>query len=377
MKALRVLTGVHAGAQIRLTVGSYRLSGQDDADICISDWQVGELVLTLGEDGVARLCLDGGEEVLVADFVAVPYGDIVFCVGPEGETWPRDLDLLAPLWQTAEPDSTATVQQAEAQEAHEGHERNAAQQDAAPARHHEYEHEAAQQLAPELTDFGQPLTPPVLPRAKAVRAVGVAVACTVLIVALSTAGMLMAGSQSTEAASVKFDPDMTSKQLTEAFHRAGLGELNARPRGASVVVRGIVRTADDSDSARRIMDQLARGKALREYDVAQQDAVNIQQSLGDTGARVEYKGKGVFLVSGTVPSLKKFHALLANVKPDLDANVKQLDVDVKEAHSAIPDVRYSEVVSVGGLRYIETPDGTKHLLDTEGDTSAPGSKRID
>lgn len=368
MKALRVLTGVHAGAQIRLTVGSYRLSGNDDADICISDWQVGELVLTLGEDGVARLCLDGGEEVLVADFVAVPYGDVVFCVGPDNETWPRDLDLLAPLWQTAEPDSTAAAQPAEEHEQ---------QQEAKPAQQPEFEYEEALPFASKPLDLDPQPTPLVMPRAKAVKAVGVAVACTVLIVALATAGTLMAGSQSTEAASVKFDPDTTARQLTEALHRAGLGELTAKPRGVNVVVHGIVRTADDSDSARRIMDQLARGKALREYDVAQQDAVNIQQSLGDTGAHVEYKGKGVFLVSGTVPSLKKFHALLANVKPDLDANVKRLDVDVKEIRSAIPDVRYSEVVSVGGLRYIETPDGTKHLLDTGGDSSDPGNKRID
>ncbi|WP_434115448.1 secretion protein SctD [Paraburkholderia caffeinilytica] len=365
MKALRVLTGIHAGAQIRLTVGSYRLGGAEDADICISDWQVGELVLTLGEDGVTRLCLDGGEEVLVPDFVAVPYGDVVFCVGPDDVAWPRDLDLLAPLWQTAEPDAQAVQaeEHADAQEQEQGHGQK-----------------AAQQPEPELPDR-EPLLPSLpllpLPRAKALRTAGVALACTVLIVALSTAGVLMAGSQSTEAANVKFDPDATSRQLAGALHRAGLNELTVKPRGAQLVVRGIVRTADDSDSARRIMDQLARGKALREYDVAQQDAVNIQQSLGDTGAHVEYKGNGVFLVSGTVSSMKKFRALLANVKPDLDANIRRLDVDVKEARSTIPDVRYSEVVSVGGLRYIETPDGTKHLLDTGGDSTDSGNKRID
>ncbi|MFM0733743.1 secretion protein SctD [Paraburkholderia sediminicola] len=361
MKALRVLTGIHAGAQIRLTVGSYRLGGAEDADICISDWQVGELVLTLGEDGVARLCLDGGEEVLVPDFVAVPYGDVVFCVGPDDVAWPRDLDLLAPLWRTAEPDAPAA--QATQTEEHAHAQRQ--------------EQEAAPQLKPELTDREARLPLRPLPRAKALRTAGFALACTVLIVALSTAGVLMAGSQSTEAANVKFDPDATARLLAEALHRAGLNELTVKPRGGQVIVRGIVRTADDSDSARRLMDQLARGKALREYDVAQQDAVNIQQSLGDTGAHVEYKGKGVFLVSGTVPSMKKFHALLANVKPDLDANIRRLDVDVKEARSTIPDARYSEVVSVGGLRYIETPDGTKHLLDTGGDSADPGNKRID
>lgn len=321
MKALRVLTGTHAGAQIRLTAGGYRLSAEADADICISDWQAGSLVLTLGEDGVARVRLDGGEEVLIADFIAVPYGDVVFCVGPDDTAWPRDLDLLAGLWKTAEPDVP---------------------------------------VAPAETSLPLPMASPP----KALRTAVVALACTALIGGLMTAGVMLAGSQPTEAANVKFDAGALSKQVAEALRRAGLADLTAAPRGNNVVVRGMVATTDESDAARKIMDGLARGKTLREYDVAQQDVVNIQQSLGDLGARVEYRGKGVFHVSGTVPSLKKFHHMLANVKPDLDANVKRLDVDVKEARSTISDVRYAEVVSVGNLRYIETPDGTKHLLDT-------------
>ena len=328
MKALRVLTGTHAGAQIRLTVGTYLLSAGADADICISDWQVDTLALTLGEDGVTRVRLDGAEEVLIADFIAVPYGDVVFCVGPDDAHWPRDLDLLAGLWKTAEPDLPEE-----------------------------------ETVAAEAAD-AQPETLSAASRTKALRTAGVALACTALIGGLLTAGVMMAGAQSTEAATVRFDATELSKQMTEALHRAGLKELTAAPRGTNVVVSGIVANADGSDTARRIMDTLARGKTLREYDVAQQDIDNIQQSLGNAGARVEYKGDGVFRVTGTVQSLKKFQQLLADVKPDLDENVKRLDVDVKETRSPVPDIRYAEVVSVGSVHYIETPDGTKHLLDT-------------
>ncbi|PCE22537.1 secretion protein SctD [Paraburkholderia acidicola] len=329
MKALRVLTGTHAGAQIRLTVGTYLLSAGADADICISDWQVDALSLTLGEDGVTRVRLDGAEEVLIADFIAVPYGDVVFCVGPDDAHWPRDLDLLAGLWKTAEPDLP--------------------------------EEEA---VAAGTDDDAETPMSTAASRTKALRTAGVALACTALIGGLLTAGVMMAGAQSTEAATVRFDAAELSKQMTEALHRAGLKELTATPRGTNVVVSGIVTNSDGSDTARRIMDTLARGKTLREYDVAQQDIDNIQQSLGNAGARVEYKGNGVFRVSGTVQSLKKFQQLLANVKPDLDENVKRLDVDVKETRSPVPDIRYAEVVSVGSVHYIETPDGTKHLLDT-------------
>jgi type III secretion protein D len=37
---------------------------------------------------------------------------------------------------------------------------------------------------------------------------------------------------------------------------------------------------------------------------------------------------------------------------------------VNETRTPAPDVQYTEVVATGGLRYIETPDGTKHLFDS-------------
>lgn len=343
MKALRVLTGTHAGAQIRLTAGTYRLGADADADICLSDWQVETLEVTLGEEGVTRLRLGGAEEVLLADFVAVPYGDVVFCVGPDEAEWPRDLDLLAGLWKTAEPEVAAVEVSADAVSAEEA----ATETETVEGMH-------AQLAAPQAS------------RRKAMRTAGVALVCTALVVGVLATGVMLAGSQSTEAAMVRFDSTTLSKQVTEALHRAGLVDLTASPRGNKVVVSGMVATGDESEAARRVMDDLAKGRSLREYDVAQQAVDNIQQSLGDIGARVDYKGHGVFRISGTVTSMRKFQQLLANVKPDLDSNVKRLDVDVKETRTPVPSIRYAAVVSVGNLHYIETPDGTKHLLDTTG-----------
>ncbi|WP_133645794.1 HrpD5 family protein [Paraburkholderia flava] len=345
MKALRVLTGTHAGAQIRLTAGTYRLGADADADICLSDWQVETLEVTLGEEGVTRLRLGGAEEVLLADFVAVPYGDVVFCVGPDEGEWPRDLDLLAGLWKTAEPE-VATVEVSADANVVDSAETTAAI-------------EAAEGLHAQLDA-------PQASRRKAMRTAGVALVCTALVVGVLATGVMLAGSQSTEAAMVRFNSTTLSKQVTEALHRAGLVDLTASPRGNKVVVSGMVATGDESEAARRVMDDLAKGRSLREYDVAQQAVDNIQQSLGDIGARVDYKGHGVFRISGTVTSMRKFQQLLANVKPDLDSNVKRLDVDVKETRTPVPSIRYAAVVSVGNLHYIETPDGTKHLLDTTG-----------
>lgn len=54
MKLLRILTGVHAGAQLRLSPAGYRLGADDDADIRISDWSGADLLLTLDEAGIVR-----------------------------------------------------------------------------------------------------------------------------------------------------------------------------------------------------------------------------------------------------------------------------------------------------------------------------------
>jgi type III secretion protein D len=319
MKALRVLTGTHAGAQIRLSGGTYRIGVAEDADIYVSDWQVDELALIVGEDGVTRLRPGNGDELLVADFVAVPFGDVVLCVGPDDTEWPRDLDLLAGLWKTAEP---------------------APQGDG--------DREAPREGAPREMTW---------------RTAAVALACTAAIGALVTAGVMFAGTQPSEAASVKFDVDALSKQVTAALHGTGLADLSAAPRSGKVAVRGIVTSASDSEKARRIIDDFARGRALAEYDVAENDVDNIQQSLAGTGAEVSYSGHGVFRVSGDVRSMSTFRERVGEVRADLDSNVKRVDVDVKEAATPLPDVEYTEVVATGGLRYIQTPDGTKHLFE--------------
>jgi type III secretion protein D len=327
MKSLRVLTGTHAGAQIRLAEGHYRISAADDADICIGDWRDDEVTLAVGADGVTRLHSSNGDTVLVADFIAVPFGDVVFCVGPDDSVWPRDLDLLAGLWKTAEPPVQGNSES--------GSPALAAATHAATA-----------------------------PRRLGWRAAVVAIACTAAIGGLTTAGIMLAGTQPSEAAYVKVDADTLSKQVAEALHRAGLGELRTATRDGRVVVSGIVSTAGDSVKARRVADDLTQGKVLKEYDIAQQDVDNIQQSLAGTGAQVSYAGNGVFRISGEVKSMAAFRERVAGVRADLDSNVVRVDVDVKEARSPIPDIEYTEVVATGGLRYIETPDGTKHLFDS-------------
>jgi type III secretion protein D len=345
MKALRVLTGVHAGAQVQLAAGTWRIAGDESADVCISDWAVEDLELCIGEDGVTRLRSHNGDEVLVADFVAVPFGDVVFCVGPDDAEWPRDLDLLSGLWKTAEPEVEASGKPAEpaGDAANEGIEETTLAADAVPL------HAAAQASAPAS-------------RRMTWRTAAVALACTAAIGGLATTGVMLAGTQPSEAANMHFDSDTLAKEVDGELHREGLADLHAIARRNSVAVNGIVSTAGDGAKAQRIIDGLAPGKVQKDYDVAQEDVDNIQQSLAGTGAAVSYSGHGVFKVSGHVQSMATFQTLIAGVRADLDDNVRRVDIDVKESPTPTPDTEYTEVVATGGLRYVETPDGTKHLF---------------
>ncbi|MDQ7980273.1 HrpD5 family protein [Paraburkholderia sp. SARCC-3016] len=324
MKAFRVLAGSHAGVQVPISSGTYRISAAENADICISDWAVDEVMLAIGDDGVARLLSGNGDEVLVADFVAVPFGDVVLCVGPEDAAWPRDLDLLAGLLNTTEP----------------------------PVKDGAGPDNANTATEPERA-----------PRRFTRRTAAVALMCTSAIGGLTAAGVMLASTQSSEAANVKFAPNALATQIDDALHRAGSTDLHAVARKNSVAVEGIVPTADDDSRVQRIVDGLAPGKVHLEYDVAQEDVANIQQSLAGTGARVTYEGHGVFRVSGNVKSMSTFETLIADVRADLNSNARRIEINVKEAKIPVPaDIEYTEVVATGRLRYIETPDGTKHLF---------------
>jgi type III secretion protein D len=158
-----------------------------------------------------------------------------------------------------------------------------------------------------------------------------------------------------------------SKELATALYAAGLQDLHVDRRTGGFTVSGIVPNSEANSKARRIFDALARGRVKRDYDVADMDVDDIQQSLADTGAQVAYSGAGVFRVSGSVHAMSAFRDRIASIRADLGRNIKRIDVDVKEARTPVPDVEYTEVVVSGGLRYIETPDGIKHLLASNPD----------
>jgi type III secretion protein D len=324
MKLLRILTGVHAGAHLQLTPGTHRVGADDDADIRLTDWRGADALLHVDASGVVsaqRVALAqaqgtadaqpaGAEEVvLLVDFVPMQFDDMILCVGADDAVWPSDLDLLSML----------LTRPAEARFAAE--------------------------------------------RKKRRRYVGAVVACFVLGIVI-IAGSLLTTTQMSRAALPR-NADDRAQRVSEALAAAHVSGLQAHAVGSTVVVTGMVTSPADDDAVRNLLARISTTGISRNYDVAQNDARSIEDSLGVAGAHVRYLGDGNFAVTGAVSSRADLDAALARVRADLDANVKNVVVEAAEnanvAAGNTTPASYSEMISSDDVRYAQTPDGVKHI----------------
>lgn len=320
MKLLRILTGLHAGVEIALDAGEHRIGAGDDAEIRITGWRDGDLLLSIDAQGVTRARRAAGMQpetaadrfdadgspLLMLDFVPVPFGETALCVGPEQGAWPSDLELLATLW--APPPGADAARRG-----------------------------AQRKLA------------------------ACAAAGGALVAGLLAMGAMLASAHPSAPPAVE-TVDALASRLGGELKRAGYAELHAAPRGAMVAVSGMVATSADDLAARRLLERLAAHRVERRYDVAQDDAQSIGESLGVSGATVAYAGQGRFRVSGVVPDLSRLRAAVERVRADVGPNVRGIEVDARQSGEAPVPVAYSGMLEIGDVRYIETPDGVKHVF---------------
>jgi type III secretion protein D len=353
MKILRILTGTHAGIQARLTPGRYRIGKADDTDICITDWDDHEVVVEMDDAGVVRVsrfadttvggaAADEADPVviLVPDFVPFPFGTTVLCFGTEEAQWPPDIQLLASMYNGGTND-------------------------------------AAAQTNPE--DRPAPNEDRPAGKLRMLRTLCVAsMAGAALVIAGSLASGLVRQPRAASGPTLgKTDLATLSDheigalagQLNAALKQARLADLHARQQGHAIVVDGMALNASEDIAARAILERVGRDSIARRYDVAQADVASMSDSLGMDSVHVAYAGDGVFTLSGSVPSLAPFHDQLERLRTDLDGNIKRIDVDVTEVPTNIPMNQYTEMISVGDTRYVQTADGVKHLFPATAATS--------
>jgi type III secretion protein D len=195
----------------------------------------------------------------------------------------------------------------------------------------------------------------------------------VVIVAAS----LLTTTQMSRAA-LPHNADDRAQRVNEALAAAHVSGLHAHALGSTVVVTGMVAGPADDDAVRTLLGRISTSGISRNYDVAQNDARSIEDSLGIAGAHVTYVGGGAFAVSGKVNSRADLDVALARVRADLDANVKSIAVQVDETagvSEAPNNATYSEMISSDDVKYAQTPDGVKHIyaVDPPAATSDSGA----
>lgn len=324
MKLLRVLTGLHAGAQLLVAPGRHRIGSDDDADIRLTDWQGPDATLAMDESGVVSIALASveaegteAEAVILIDFVPMQFDELVLCVGPEDAQWPSNLELMSTLLARPVEAELASVR-------------------------------LKQKRRRQLT----------------------AIAACVLLGGVIVAGALLTTAQTSNAAFPASADDRTLR-IAQALAASHVTGLHAHALGNMVVVSGMVANSTEDTAVRALLDRVSPDGVSRKYDVAQNDARSIEDSVGIEGAQVGYLGDGRFEVSGNVASTSQLEAAIARVRSDLDSNVKEIVVRTDElARSNDAPESYSEMISSDDVKYAETPDGVKHIYAIDPPASA-------
>jgi type III secretion protein D len=341
MKTLRILTGAHAGIQVRLEPGRYRVGKGDDTDVCITDWDDDEVLVELDDSGVVRAWRSGADiettdadaaghngeptldasVVLIPDLVPFPFGNTVLCFGADDVRWPPDIELLAGMYRGDAQDNATQPMPADEDDAR-----------------------AAQRLQRQRQ----------LRRAAA----GMLVLGGVTLAASMLLGPPRANANTPESQ----NPALLAAQVNAALSAAHLPALHAAPHGALVEVDGFVTNTAQDLAARSLLLKFDDARIARHYDVEESDLASIEDSLGSGGVRVVWRAPGVLSVTGEVPSLARFSDQLDRVQNDLDSNVQRIDIDVTQVRNALPLTPYTEMMVAGGTQYVQTPDGVKHLF---------------
>jgi type III secretion protein D len=320
MKSLRILTGHHAGAQIKLSHGQQRISSDEQADIQITDWQHAAVDLINTESGETmwKMATAEGKHVgmpqglLLLDLIPQRFGDVVLCVGPADAVWPSDISLLSALMQ--KPMLVVN--------------------------------KSSRLLSRVLAVSG----------GAAMLAVGV----VVLSLAYSGPG---------EGAKPRLP---LSVQVARALAPADAARLIVKETGTSVVVEGLL---DNSVDVLRVKNalQAVNGSVLHRYTAASDAVRTINEAAGSSQVNAEYQGDGVFLVSGQTADLNKLVSTLQRVAVDMDTSIKRINVQVIQEVDK-KRISAGAIYTDKTLQYVQSRDGTRHFSvvvpEVEGQTSS-------
>ena len=318
VRQLRILSGAHAGASLDLNPGIHSLGRGDDCDITITDWAFEPLALHIGGAGGARAQWvdERPRSARFSDFVPLQFGAVAVCLGPVGQPWPVDAELLA----KARPPEPAGL-------------RNLPRRALAGER-------------------------------RALSAVGLVMAAL-----LTFGGLVSAISKPGDNSRMTAEAARASLQRTLDAVAPGRMAVNAAQ--GTLAVDGIV---DTPEQKRAVIAALANAPTkwplTHHVSVVSELAESIRGSIGIAGAKVTYRGAGVFRVTVDSDDVAGTQASLDRVAMDLAPVVTRIEADVHEMSTVVKLPDTLSTMTADGVSVMQTRDGVKHLVLIDADVPA-------
>jgi type III secretion protein D len=141
----------------------------------------------------------------------------------------------------------------------------------------------------------------------------------------------------------------------------GQGGLHVSQRDGLTVVQGVVATGADADAVRDLLRRAAPDHAVAHLAVVNDVLASIGESLHEPTLKAGYAGNGRFIVSGTTRDGATVQRRLAQLAADLGPAVTRLDADVTEVRPGWSMADSDSALDAGGLRYVQSLDGSKHF----------------
>ena len=304
---VRILTGLHAGAEISLAHGTHEIGSDLSCTIVISDWPVPRSLFTIEKNQAGALQVRFADAALAATFglhEPVRCGDIVIaaCVSGSETQRPSDLSLLTKLLVPAVA--------------------------VAPAKNRS-----------------------ALSWVLGGVLVAVAIAATVVV----------QSPRSVAATNVRSVPMTTFEQVKEAVAKLRYAGVYAAMDGDRIVIAGIVKNRSEAKNlAAELASLQARGIEQR-YAVESEIADAISDAIARPGVTVKHLGSGRFEIRGEIPPSVMQKIDLKRLKNDLGSVVSSITFQEPAGSTAAAE-DMSNMQGKNDYRFKQGSDGTKYFM---------------
>ncbi|WP_429499445.1 hypothetical protein ACQUFY_21285 [Robbsia andropogonis] len=320
-KEIRILTGFHAGARIKLITPTMSIGAHPGADILITDWsEVGMQVTTDAQENVFIGTPEGGGDSPMVDFAPERFGQIALCAGPTDGHWPSDLELMDVML---------------------GRRREG----------RKYEGESSDGVYP---------AGPTVPQITVRRRVpwlhtGVA---ALLVGSIGAAAVLLPGGKAPMAAD-NAPSRVTLTDVKRVLAQSNLSGLTVIPQADGFSVMGITSNSAETGKAHAALLALIGNRLdwrVRSGDVI---ASALEESLHQANVHVQYVGDNRFEVTGTARDPSYTRNVAARFRGDMAPLTAHIDVNVVRADELADAGGVDSALSADNVQYVEASDGTK------------------